>query len=52
VRELYDCLDQARQFIDEFATVVPGSKAPNLVEYMTPEERRRVAERMEEEGSL
>ena len=52
VRELYDCLDDAKLFIDEFATLVPGSKEPNFVDHMTPEERKRVAERMEEEGGL
>lgn len=47
VRELYDSLEEAMMFVDEFATVVPGSRESDFVEHMTQEEIQRVAERIE-----
>ena len=49
VRDLYNHLEEARMFIDEFATIVPGSREPNLADYMTSEELQRVTERVKED---
>jgi len=51
VRELNDCLEEAKMFVDEFATVVPGSRQPDFVDHMTQEEIQRVVERIEEENN-
>ena len=49
IRELYDCLEDAKTFVDEFATVAPGSRRLDFVEHMTKEEIQRVATRIDDE---
>ena len=50
VQKLYDCLEDAKAFVDGFATVAPGSRQPDFVEHMTKEEIRRVVNRIDEEN--
>jgi len=50
VQDLYNCLEEAKMFVDEFAAVTPESRQANLVEHMTKEEIQRVATRINDEN--
>ena len=52
IQELYNCLEDAKTFVDEFAAVAPGSRRPDFVEHMTKEEIRRVVNRIDEENKI
>ena len=52
VQELYDCLEDAKAFVGEFAAVAPGSRRPDFVEHMTKEDIRRVVNRIGEENKI
>lgn len=49
IRELYNCLEDAKGFVGEFATVAPESRQPDFVDHMTKEEIQRVATRIDDE---
>ena len=42
VRELYKCLEDAKAFVGDFATVAPESRQADLIEHTTREEIRRM----------
>jgi len=52
IEELYGCVEEARQFVDEFATAVPGSRRPDFVEHMTDDEFRSVVARIKTESEV
>ena len=51
VQELYGCLEDAKAFVGEFATVAPESRHPDFVDHMTKEEIQRVATRIDDENT-